>query len=62
MKLIANHDRFPDEQSKIIYRLSLLDRTVVLMVAPLLDTGVLSCNQIDDVVALLEALYRDPDR
>ncbi len=44
MKFITNHDRFPDEKSKIIYALSLLDRTVVLMVAPLLDTGVLPCD------------------
>ncbi len=62
MKLLTNHDHFPDEQSKIIYTLSLSDRTVVLIVAPLLDTGVLPCNRIEDLVALLEALYGDPER
>jgi hypothetical protein len=61
MKLITNHDQFPDEQSQIIYALSLLDQAMVLMVAPLLDTGVLPSEEIDDLITLLEALYADPD-
>jgi hypothetical protein len=62
IKFVANHDCLPDEQSQIIYALSLLDKTVVLMVAPLMDTGVLPCNQIDKFIALFEALYGNPDR
>jgi hypothetical protein len=46
MKFIAYHDYFHNKQCKIIYVLSLLDQTVVLIVAPLLDTSVLPCDQI----------------
>ncbi len=60
--LLANHDRFPDKQSKITYTYSLLDQTVVPMVAPLLDTSVLPCNRVEGLVALLEALYGGPHR
>jgi hypothetical protein len=41
--------------------MSLLDQIVVLMVAPLLDTSVLPCERIDDLITLLEALYEDPN-
>jgi hypothetical protein len=60
MKFTAHQDRFLNEQSQIIYSLSLLEKNVVLMVAPLLEIGVLPCEKIDDLVILRETLYGKP--
>jgi hypothetical protein len=50
------------QQSQIIYKLSLLDRPVVIVVAPLLDSGILPCSSVHKLVTILETLYGDPDR
>jgi hypothetical protein len=60
MKFIADQDWFQNKRSQIIYTLSLLEKNVVLMVAPLLDTSVLPCEKVDDPVTLLKTLYGEP--
>ncbi len=58
MKLIANYDQFTNEQSQIISLLGLLNQTMVLMVAPLLDTSVPPCVCNNNMNILLKALFR----
>jgi hypothetical protein len=61
MKFIAYQDCFPNKQSQIIYILSLLYQNVVLMTAPLLDTSVLPCGIIGNLVTHPITLYGKPD-
>lgn len=58
-KLEGNADRFPTERSRLLYAHSRLDRDVVSLIDPLMDTDI--CN-VDQFVAFLEATYGDPNK
>jgi hypothetical protein len=58
-KLEGNADRFPTERSRLLYAHSRLDRDVVALIDPLMDTDI---GNVDQFVAFLEATYGDPNK
>lgn len=62
MKLRHNADRFSSEESRVVYAISRMERSVVSVVAPLLDAGTLPCDTLEELVTLLERAFGDPDR
>ena len=58
-KLKGNADRFPDEESRLIYAHSRLERDPATLVDPLMDKDITTVEQL---VQFLEATYGDPNR
>jgi hypothetical protein len=58
-KLKGNADRFPNEESRLIYAHSRLERDPATLVDPLMDKDITTVEQL---VQFLEATYGDPNR
>jgi hypothetical protein len=58
-KLKGNADQFPNEESRLIYAHSWLERDPATLVDPLIDKDITTVEQL---VQFLEAMYGDPNR
>jgi hypothetical protein len=58
-KLCGNADRYPDEQAKLIYAHSRLERDPATLVDPLMDSDI---KNIDQLILFLQATYGDPNK
>jgi hypothetical protein len=58
-KLKGNSNRFPTKRSRLLYAHSRLNRNVVALINPLIDTDI---GNVDQFIAFLEATYSDPNK
>ena len=58
-KLRGNADRYPDEQAKLIYAHSRLERDPATLVDPLMDSDI---KNVDQLILFLQATYGDPNK
>jgi hypothetical protein len=58
-KLRGNADRYPDEQAKLIYAHSRLERDPATLVDPLMDCDI---QNVDQLILFLQSTYGDPNK
>lgn len=58
-KLKGNSDRYPDEESRLIYAHSCLGNDPATLISPLMFKDI---NTIEDFIGFLESTYGDPNR